>query len=155
GEIQHRLAGRGVNREPRIRRQSRNASFCGLARAGHILKFQVYVVKEINDVALRGGWNIRLGSARRGDRGGRRSNALFFPSELGSRLLYAELGNLLRLAVINNLKIFFMKIPDRMPLMIADHYLSHHEFYVDVERGGTFLRDDFRCFLFSVRGSRG
>src|SRR5205807_7709153 len=60
----------------------------------------------------------------------------------------------LRLALVENLKVFFTKIPDGMSRGIADHGAHHHQLHVHFECGGFIVRSEFFGVLFAFRSGR-
>ncbi len=116
------------------------------ADMGEIAKFQVHVVEHVSYKTL--------GSRSRVHRIGRRVAGRNIAGVLdrllarlrgdGSGLFDFELGDDLRLAFVEDLKVLLPKITDRVPLGIADHGAHHHQSYVHLECGGLIMSGDLR-----------
>src|ERR1700741_5326469 len=63
----------------------------------------------------------------------------------GGRRFQAESGNDLRLAVVEELKIFLFQIVHDFAVLVADNHANQHYVYADFEGGGGGASDDFRA----------
>src|ERR1700683_5730002 len=67
-----------------------------------------------------------------------------------SGLFDFELGDHLRLAFVEDLKIVLAKIPDGVALGVADDGAHHYQLYVHFECGGFVVRSEFGRVLFGL-----
>ncbi len=74
-----------------------------------------------------------------------------------SGLFDFELGDHLRLAFVEDLKVLLVKIPDGVSLGVANHGAYHDQLYVHLERSGFVVRSELLRILltFGLRGRTG
>src|SRR5208282_1378818 len=75
---------------------------------------------------------------------------------LSSGLFRREMGDDLRLPIIEEQEVFLVQIPNGVTLSIPHHHAYQHQLDVDLERGSFFVRSNFRRTLIGMRlsGSR-
>jgi hypothetical protein len=69
----------------------------------------------------------------------------------GSGLFDVELGDDLRLAFVENLKVFFMKIAYGVSLRVPHYGAHHHQLYIHLECGGFVVRSELGRVLSDFR----
>src|SRR5260370_19280182 len=126
-------------------------ALCSFPYPGKIAEFQMHVVEHISNETL---------GHRRCVRGKRITGSLPYRVLVrllarlrshGSGLFDFELGDQLRFAFVENLKVLFMKIADGMSRGVADHGAHHHQLHVHFECGGFIVRSEFHGVLLAFR----
>src|SRR5580700_9274063 len=100
----------------------------------------MHVVEHVSDKTLGTDWRVRnvdIGFAGKIIPGG-----LDLGVRFRSRLLYVELSNDLRLALVEDLKVLLVKITDCMSLGVADYRAHHHQLYIHLEGSGFVVGGD-------------
>jgi hypothetical protein len=133
--------------------QRSKVAFRSLADMGEIAELQVDIVEHVSYKTL--------GSRSRVHRIGRHIAGRNIAGVLdrllarlrgdGSGLFHFELGDDLRLAFVEDLKVLLVKIPYGVPLRVADNGAHNHQSYVHLECGGLIVSGDFRGVLFDFR----
>ena len=153
GEIERYLPGSGVNRDTLLGRQRfAKISFRGVASLRQVAELEMNVVEQISDEARRDN-RLRIRRARAFFRGRliRRNFDVLHPV---AGFFERKPRNHLRFPLVEKLKIFFAKRPDRAPLLIADHHRHHHQVHFGRKRGLRVVRGDLRLRgLLSLRES--
>ncbi len=124
-----------------------------LPRQRQIAEFQMHVVEQVGDKAFR---HFRRVSTIRSYVAGRNIARVFFRplSSLRSQsagLLDFELADHLRLALVEDLKVFLVQVPDGMPPRVADYHAYDHQLHVDLDGRGFVVRRKFCRGLLRVR----
>ena len=109
-------------------------AFRGFAHAGEVTELQMHVVEQIRDKPLGHGRSARrIGRQTAGSLTRFLLRILPGFREKGSWLFHFELADDLRLALVENLKIFLAKITYGVPPGIANYCPDHDQLYVYFE----------------------
>ena len=159
GEIQHGLArcaeDGGAIRWP----QRGEVAFRGFSHPGKIAELQVHIVEQVSYKTFRHGRHVPVLEELSAEGISPEFSIRLLPRLCcqGSRLFDFELGDHLRLAFVEDLKIVLAKISDSVALGVADHGAHHHQLYIHFECGGFVVRSEFGRVLlsFGLRGRVG
>lgn len=114
---------------------------------GEIFDAKVDVVEQKDNESLRGGRGLRCDIRSPQRRAG-------VDMLVGGRsLVNIERGDRMRLAIVDDFKVFFLQTDNGVALLVPDYYRHQDAVYVDLKRGSRGLRRA-RLLSGSTRGAR-
>src|ERR1700733_15152429 len=106
-----------------------------------IAKSQMNIIKNKSDITLGNGWQFVDTAC---------IHSLPLLGNLASGPFHGEVSDDLRLAIVEQLEVFFMQISDGAGLRVAPHYPDQNQLDVYFERRGFVVRNDFGRRLIGV-----
>ena len=156
GKVKIALPGSGKDGSAIGKAQSGKMALGSFAHAGKIAELQMHVVEQISNEAFGNGECTCAGRGFTRRRLFVRCLACLDSKIAG--LLDFKLRNHLRLAFVEDLKIFFMEGSNGVSLGVANHSPNYYQLDVNFECGRLILSRDLArtCLIFSLRsGSSG